>query len=114
MNPNGRLSNPEPKNTGDTDSVKSWPYSYTRDDGTGAVTTYVYTIEDYPRAFNFNHDARNGVFVVTMADGTEERFRDNPTRHLLVEPDPDTGEARPVAKRGRPAYVWLCREERER
>jgi hypothetical protein len=42
-----------------------------------------------------------------------ERFRDNPVRHLVVEPDPQTGEMRPVTERGQPAYFYLSREERE-
>ena len=59
------------------------------------------------------HDKSKGLFILTWADGRVERFRDNPARQLLVELDPETGEMRPVTKNGRPAYVWLCREERE-
>jgi hypothetical protein len=114
MNPEAPLANPEPDNAGAADKPATPRYSYTRDDGVGAVTTYVYTYEDYPRAFSFDHDQQSGVFIVTKPDGTTERFRDKPARHLMVEPDPKTGEMRPVVKRGRPAYVWLCREERER
>ena len=46
-------------------------------------------------------------------DGTTERFRDNPARHLVVEPDLETGELRPAVKYGRPVYIYLCREQRE-
>jgi len=34
-------------------------------------------------------------------------------RYLTVDPDAETGELTPVVERGRPAYLWLCREERE-
>jgi hypothetical protein len=46
-------------------------------------------------------------------DGKTEYFRDSPARQLMVEPDPQTGEMRPVTKRGQPVYAYLCREERE-
>jgi hypothetical protein len=42
-----------------------------------------------------------------------ELFRDNPTRYLCVEPDAETGQMRPVMKRGRPVFLYLCREDRE-
>jgi hypothetical protein len=51
--------------------------------------------------------------LLTGPDGKTEVFRDNPTRHLSVVPDPQTGEMKPVMKYGRPTYLWLCREERE-
>ena len=47
------------------------------------------------------------------ADGTVEVFRDKPARHLVVGPDPATGEMKPVLKRGNPTYLFLCREDRE-
>ena len=63
--------------------------------------------------FTFEHDKQKRLFVLTGPDGKTEHFRDNPTRHLMVEPDPETGEMRPVIEHGQPAYVYLCREERE-
>ncbi len=54
-----------------------------------------------------------GEFHALTADGKTEYWRDNPTRYLVVEPDPTTGKIKPVLKRGRPAYLRLCREERE-
>jgi hypothetical protein len=63
--------------------------------------------------FRFEHDAQKGVFRLEWADGEVEVFRDKPARHLVVEPDAGTGEMRPVLKRGRPTYLYLCREERE-
>jgi hypothetical protein len=84
------------------------------DYGAGSITTYVYTFEEQRRPFIFDHNTRNGLFILTLSVGTEERFRDKPGRHLLVEPDTRTGEMRPVIKRGRQSYVWLCREEREK
>ena len=83
-------------------------------DGTpGSATTITYVVEAPPRAFNFVHDNAKGVYVLTKPDGTTERFRDKPARHLVVEPDPDTGELRPAMKGGLPVYLYLCREERE-
>jgi hypothetical protein len=51
--------------------------------------------------------------VLIGPDGKRERLRDNPARHLVVEPDPKTGELRPVLKDDKPAFLHLCREERE-
>jgi hypothetical protein len=51
--------------------------------------------------------------VMRWPDGKVEPVRDNAARHLTIEPDPDTCEMRPVVKRAQPAYVYLCREERE-
>ena len=79
----------------------------------GPVTTYTYLVDERPADFTFKHDARKWVFVVTNRDGTTERFRDNPARHLVVEPDPETGELRLAVKYGRPVYIYLCREPRE-
>ncbi len=63
--------------------------------------------------FSFEHDAQRGIFRLTSADGTVEVFRDKPARHLVVEPDRVTGEMKPVVKRGKPTFLYLCREERE-
>jgi hypothetical protein len=65
-----------------------------------------------PIAFERDKDKR--LFKVAGPDGKTELFRDNPTRFLLVEPDPESGEMQPVIQRGRPAFIYLCREERER
>ena len=86
---------------------------YTCDDGGEGVTTYTYEIGEEPWQFTFTHDPAKGVFVLAKPDGTTERFRDNPERHLVVEPDPVTGELRPAVKRGQPTYIYLCREQRE-
>ena len=59
------------------------------------------------------HDKPNGLFILSWTNGKVERFRDNPARQLLVELDPETGAMRPVIKNGQPAYIYLCREERE-
>ena len=83
-------------------------------DGTPAsATTITYVVEAPPRVFDFVHDNAKGVYVLTKPDGTTERFRDKPARHLVVEPDPVTGELRPATKGGLPVYLYLCREERE-
>ncbi len=68
-----------------------------------------------PRAplFTFEHDTQERLFQLTWPDGKTERFRDRPVRHLQVEPDPDTGEMRPVAGHGRPDFIDLIGEERK-
>jgi hypothetical protein len=71
------------------------------------------TIEVRSMPVAFEHDNERRLFTLTGPDGKIERFRDNPTRYLMVEPDPETGAMRPVIKRGRPAFIYLCREERE-
>jgi hypothetical protein len=67
-----------------------------------------------PPAFTFRHDQEKGLLILTWADGRIEKFRDRPARQLSVEPDPETGELRPVIRNGLPVFVYLCREERER
>ena len=84
----------------------------TRADGP-VETWYEYTIEPRPQAFTFEHDRQKRLFIIRWPDGNTECFRDNPARQLLVEPDPETGEMRPVVRRGQPVYLYLCREERE-
>ena len=84
--------------------------------GGGTVTTYAYNCPadpERPLPPRLEHDAAGRVFRLTTADGAVETFRDNPTRYLCVEPDPETGAMRPVMKHGRPVYLHLCREDRE-
>jgi len=86
------------------------------DDLYGGVTvmTYTYSVDpDRPHPPRFEHDPADRFFRLTSADGAVETFRDNPTRYLCVEPDPETGAMRPVTKFGRPVYLRLCREDRE-
>ena len=78
------------------------------------VATYVYSYAlQLAPSFRFEHHKEKRLFVLTWPDGRIERFRDNPARQLMVEPDPETGELRPVIKYGEPVYVYFCREERE-
>jgi hypothetical protein len=84
----------------------------TRDDGT-PETWYEYVTEPRTPAFTFEHDKQKRLFVLKWSNGKTEKFRDNPVRHLIVEPDPQTGGMRPVTKRGQPTYLYLSREERE-
>ncbi len=65
-----------------------------------------------PFPLDWEHIPDKRLFALT-ADGSTEYWSDNPTRYLVVETDPATGEIKPVLKRGRPVYLWLCREERE-
>ena len=84
----------------------------TRVDGS-PVTNYSCGPEPTNPTFRFVHDKAKGLFVVTWSDGRVERFRDRPARQLMVERDPETGAMRPVIHHGQPAFVYLCREERE-
>jgi len=63
--------------------------------------------------FEFEHDNDQGIFRLKWPDGETEVFRAKPIRYLVVKPDPDTGEVKPVVKCGLPTYLYLCREERE-
>jgi hypothetical protein len=82
------------------------------------TTTFVYGISEpagsKPRAFTFEHSQEKRLFVLTWSDGEVEVFRDNATRYLVVEPDDEPGELRPKLTYGRPTFLYLCREERER
>jgi hypothetical protein len=82
--------------------------------GGEGVASDSYDVDD-PPPVRFEHDPAARVFRLTTADGTVEVFRDNPTGYLCVEPDSesDTGAMRPVTRRGRPVYLYLCREERD-
>jgi hypothetical protein len=94
-------------------------------DSTAGIITYTYFVMDQeeaagsaagsetPPRYSFEHDRENGVYRVKWSDGEVEVFRDKPVRHLVVEPDRQTGELRPAITRGNPRYLYLCREERE-
>jgi hypothetical protein len=77
------------------------------------ITTYDDPAESRAERFKFEHDTQTRLFVLTAPDGKTQHFRDNPARHLVVEPDPKTGEMRPVVKCGEPSFIYLCREDRE-
>ena len=80
----------------------------------GHAATFVYDAgPPRPPAFTFSHDKEKGLYILTWADGRIEKFRDKPARRLSVEPDPKTGELRPVIRNGLPVIIYLCREERE-
>lgn len=88
-----------------------------QEDAAGGVTTYTFSYTPKPVLFQFRHLVQERLFAVTAVDGEAQPqyFRDNPTRFLVVEPYTlEGGEAfMPVVERGRPVYLWLCREERE-
>jgi hypothetical protein len=113
MNSEPTANGPPPDDAAKTRRLEWRPVLHSCDNELGPVTTYTYLIEEWPALFTFTHDTAKGVFVVTNRDGTTERFRDNPARHLVVEPHPETGEMRPAVKYGRPVYIHLCREQRE-
>jgi len=77
------------------------------------ITTYTYSVQQQPPTFTFEHDQQKRVFRLTVPEGKTECFRDNPTRYLVVERDAENGEFWPASKHGQPAYLYLCREERE-
>ena len=67
-----------------------------RDPLGGAIDWITYEVST-PPPVRFEHDPEARVFRLTTADGTVEVFRDNPTRYLCVEPDPQQhGAMRPV------------------
>ena len=71
-----------------------------------------YTFTHAAPRFDWQHLADKRLFALT-AKGKTEYWRDNPTRYLVVEPDPETGMMKPATKDRKPVYLWLCREERE-
>jgi hypothetical protein len=105
------------------DSQEPCTVTISYDYGGGVVETYSETITPEEMAariaaiqppYVFEHDAEKGIFRLTWANGEVEVFRDRPVRYLVVEPDPRTGQMRPVAaRRDWPMVVYLCREERE-
>src|SRR5262245_55428366 len=46
--------------------------------------------------FQFEHDREKGIVRIRWPDGEVEVFRDKPVRYLVVEPDPATGEMKPI------------------
>jgi hypothetical protein len=79
------------------------------------IITYTYYFEQPKVQFGleFSHDKKAGLFVVSKPDGTVERFRDNTTRYLVLEPDPETGDLQPALKDCQPVYLHLARQHRE-
>ena len=64
-------------------------------------------------AFQWEHLQEKRPFALTGRDGKTEYWRDNPTRYLVVAPIQPPGSSNPVLKRGKPVWIWLCREEHE-
>jgi hypothetical protein len=62
----------------------------TRADGS-VVDEFIWDPEPGPPSFTFEHDEEERLIVLTRPDGKAERFRDEPARHLVVAPDPETG-----------------------
>ena len=113
MNSNPDRTEPTPHDESGHDAAGQYVPSHKVTDSTGVITTYVYSFKEAPTGFSFTHEQAKGLFVVTDRDGNVARFRDKPTRFLVVQPDPETGELRPGVKYGEPVYLCLCREERE-
>jgi hypothetical protein len=104
-------SNPDPSElTPDDPGAADWPPSCDFAESTGETTTYSYSYwaPEEPTRFSFTHEQAKGLFVLTTTEGKVERFRDKPTRFLVVDPDPETGEIRPAVKYGEPVYLYLC------
>jgi hypothetical protein len=76
------------------------------------VTTYTY--DAAPPTHRIEHDAEQRLFRITGPDGKTAAFRADPVRFLIAEADPQTGQPTPALKHGRPQFLILCREERER
>jgi hypothetical protein len=60
-----------------------------------------------------DHDRDKKLYRIIDHDGESDLFRGEPLRFLIVEPDRETGELKPVTDGGQPRYLYLCREERE-
>jgi hypothetical protein len=104
----------QPNEPSRADAHTIWPTLVDCKAAPGAVTfTYSYELSEESRLLSLVHDRPKGLYILTKPDGTTELFRDKPDRYLVVEPDPQTGELRPAAKRGQPVYLYLCREQRE-
>ena len=102
-----------PHDESSRDAAGRYVLSHKITDSTGVITTYVYSFKEEPTGFSFTHEHSKGLFVLTAREGNVVRFRDKPTRFLVVGRDPETGEFRPAVKCGEPVYLYLCREERE-
>ena len=113
MNSDPDRTEPTPHDESSRDPAGRYVLSHKITDPSGVITTYVYSLEQEPTGFSFTHEQAKGLFVLTARDGNVARFRDKPTRFLVVEPDPETGKLRPAVKYGEPVYLYLCREERE-
>jgi hypothetical protein len=100
----------------DDSSETTWPSADVSELAQARETTIAYSCELKRRAdhFTFEHDQHKRPFTLTSPDGQTEHFGDNPAKCLIAEPDPETGAMQPVVKHGRPAIVYLCREQRER
>jgi hypothetical protein len=118
MNPDYPPPDPEPDDSfGGTDRRVPLIATFTYDSA-GRLMTLVYDPGHDPAGaaplrFGWEYDPETRLYALTGADGQTEYWRDNPTRYLVVEPDPTTGTIRPVLERGRPVCLWLCREQRE-
>jgi hypothetical protein len=113
MNSNPEPTERTPDEQSSRDAAGRYVLSHKITDSTGVITTYVCSLQEEPMRFSFTHEQAKGLFVLTAREGNVARFRDKPTRFLVVEPDPETGELRPAVKHGEPVYLYLCREERE-
>ena len=83
---------------------------YIRTNPLSNVTTYAYYYNPQQPHFEIRHDRDKRVFEATGPDGHKSAFHDRAVRFLVVKPDPETGELRPVTSRGKPEVVHLCRE----
>jgi hypothetical protein len=54
-----------------------------RENTLAGITTMVYSYDadDAPPSFQYEHDQRKRLFVLTGPDGKTERFRDNPVKY---------------------------------
>jgi hypothetical protein len=101
------------------------PWAFGSEFGAAAITTLTYDFESsvvpicYPAngerrdEFTSSHDQAKGEYRLSFRDRTVERFRHDPARYLVVEPDPKSGSTQPAIRRGLPVYLYLCREQRE-
>jgi hypothetical protein len=98
----------EPDNIrNDRQSVTTFSY-----DAAGDALTVVreggtwYTFTHAAPRFDWEHLADKRLFALTAKDKTEY-WRDNPTRYLVVEPDPETGMMKPATRIAGP-FTFGC------
>jgi hypothetical protein len=114
----GPSGEPKPANP-----MNPWPFG--SEFGAAAITTYTYDFAssvlplcdpatgERRDEFTFSHNQAKGEYLLSVPDGTVERFRHIPARYLVAEPDPNSGSIGPAVRHGLPVYLYLCREQRE-
>jgi hypothetical protein len=81
-----------------------------RSDPSGRITTFTYYYDLEVSPMQIDHDRERRLFEIIGPDRKMTEFHDRAVRSLVVEPDPETGELKPVVVQGKPKVIYLCRE----